>query len=65
MKLRLKELREGAGWTQQALADKTGIKQSVICDIEKGNVKYPRMDTLVALSHAFNCRIEDMISYRD
>lgn len=65
MRLKLREMREAKGWTQKALADKTGVQQSVISDIENGIVKYPRMDSLVALSRAFGCTIEDMISYRD
>lgn len=65
MKLRLEKLRTDAHLTQQQLAEMCGVKQSVISDIENGKVKYPRMDTLVALSHAFGIKIDEMISYKD
>lgn len=65
MKLKLRELREAANLTQNQLAVKSGVKQSVISDIENGKVLNPRMDTLVAFSHVFRCTIDEMISYRD
>ena len=65
MKLKLAELRKAANLSQKELEAKSGVKQSVISAIENGNVRYPRLDTLVAFSHVFKCTIEEMISYKD
>lgn len=65
MRLRLEELRKSAKMSQKELEAKSGVKQSVISDIENGNVRNPRLDTLLAFSHVFKCPIEEMITYKD
>lgn len=49
--VRLKELREGAGLTQQKLADDAGLKLGGIRDLEQGRRK-PAWETVLALCKA-------------
>jgi transcriptional regulator with XRE-family HTH domain len=48
---RLKELREQAGLTQQALAEKAGMNRFGVAQLEQGRNK-PSWDTVVALCKA-------------
>jgi transcriptional regulator with XRE-family HTH domain len=54
---RLKELRERAGLTQQALADKAGLSKAGIADLEQAR-REPSWSTAVALAEALgvDCR---------
>src|SRR5438067_13464598 len=54
---RLKELREAAGLTQGALAERAGLKVGGIRDLEQG-INGPRWETVVALAAALgvDCR---------
>ncbi len=45
----LKFIRKNLGMSQQAFAEHTGIPQGTIANIEKGAVKYPRVDVLLKL----------------
>ena len=55
---RLKELREAAGMSQQALAGAAGLSISVVSQIEQGTKADPRLSTLQALSKALGVGIE-------
>src|SRR2546429_9916132 len=48
-------LREKRGLTQQALAERTGIKQPMIARLEKGQI--PKVATLQRLAQALNARV--------
>jgi transcriptional regulator with XRE-family HTH domain len=54
---RLKELREQAGLTQQALADVAGLSKACVADLEQGR-REPSWATVVALAQALgkDCR---------
>ena len=45
------EIREKEGWTQQQFAKKTGVQQSEICRIERGQAT-PTFRTLQQIAHA-------------
>ena len=49
--MNIKEKREQLGLSQKELADKVGISQSFLCDIEQGRCK-PSIDTAVKLATA-------------
>ena len=51
--MNIKEKREQLGLSQKELADKVGISQSFLCDIEQGRCK-PSIDTAVKLADALN-----------
>lgn len=48
----IQKKRETAGLSQAELARRSGVKQSVISDIENGHTKSPRVETLMALAAA-------------
>ena len=49
--MNIKERREQLGITQKELADKIGISQSFLCDIEQGRTK-PGIDVAIKLADA-------------
>lgn len=51
--MNIKEKREELGLTQKELAEKAGITQSFLCDIEQGRSK-PSIDTAVKIADALN-----------
>lgn len=61
MKILLKAWRIKRAWSQQELAQKSGVTQSMISEIESGIVTDPRLSTMRRLCGALRCMIEDMI----
>jgi transcriptional regulator with XRE-family HTH domain len=57
---RLKELREAAGMSQQALAMAAGVSISVVAQIEQGAKSDPRLSTLLALSKALGVDVAQL-----
>ena len=53
--MNIKEKREQLGISQKALAEKVGISQSFLCDIEQGRCK-PSIDTAIKLAKALKVR---------
>ena len=49
---RIRELREGKGWTQEDLATASGVVRPTISLIERGNTAQPRYDTIQRLAAA-------------
>jgi transcriptional regulator with XRE-family HTH domain len=62
---RLKELRNKAGMTQQALATVAGLSISAIIHIEAGRIPDPRLSTLQALARALGCKVDDLAPLDD
>lgn len=58
---RLKELRNEKGWSQQKLAEKTGLSFNAITKIEQGLAKYPTLKTLVKIADAFGISIDKLV----
>lgn len=56
----LKELRDRAGWTQQELADKTGLYQESIARIESGRVQMS-VDTALKIAPVLEEAIEEPV----
>jgi transcriptional regulator with XRE-family HTH domain len=57
----LKRYREKAGLSQNQLSKLSGVPQSVICDIESGKTKAPRIDTLQAIAEVLKMSIDELI----
>ena len=51
--MNIKERREELDLSQKELAEKVGISQSFLCDIEQGRSK-PRIDTALKIAEALN-----------
>jgi len=55
----VRRLRNERGWSQQELADKVGIIQPAISQIESGNIR-PRYTTLLALANALDVSLDTL-----
>ena len=51
--MNIKERREELGMSQKDLAEKVGISQSFLCDIEQGRSK-PSIDTALKIAEVLN-----------
>lgn len=59
---RIKQLREGAGLSQQALATAAGLSISVVTQLEQGNRSDPRVSTAAALACALGVTVDEMLA---
>ncbi|NNF36338.1 MAG: helix-turn-helix domain-containing protein [Saprospiraceae bacterium] len=53
-------LRKRKGWTQQDLADSTGLKRSLIGAYEEGRAE-PSVEKLIGFSEVFNVSVDDLV----
>lgn len=58
---RLKELRKEKGWSQQKLAEKTGLSFNAITKIEQGLAKSPTLKTLLKLADVFEIGLDELV----
>jgi transcriptional regulator with XRE-family HTH domain len=58
----IRELRESKGWTQQELADKTGVSRQTISKLENGHELDPRKSTLLLLAMAFGIDPQELMN---
>lgn len=56
----LSEKRKEKGISQNQLAKMSGVPQSVICDIESGKTKFPRVNTLAAIAKALGVTLSEL-----
>lgn len=54
-------LRESKGLTQAVLAQRAGVPQSVISDIESGKTKAPRIDTIKAIAAVLGVTMDEIV----
>ena len=60
---RLKELREGKGWTATELSYQSRVTQHTIGRIENDRVTSPQMSIMISLSEALGVTLESWIPY--
>ena len=58
---RIKKFRKQKGWSQQKLAEKTGLSFNAITKIEQGLAKHPTLKTLIKLADVFGMSIDALI----
>lgn len=58
--MRLEEMRRKRKLTQVELAQRAGVGQSAISEIERGSCK-PSFDLLVRLAKALECTLNDLV----
>ena len=58
------EVRKANGISQNKLAKLSGVPQSVICDIESGKTKAPRIDTLKAIADVLGVTVDELIDQK-
>jgi transcriptional regulator with XRE-family HTH domain len=61
---RLRELRQAAGLTQQALAERAGLPHTHISAMERG-IKLPNLLTLLRLAVALDCKAAQLVGVFD
>jgi len=57
---KLKDLRKKEGWSQQKLAEKTGLSFNAITKIEQGLAKHPTLKTLIKIADAFGVSLDEL-----
>ncbi len=58
--MRLKQIREKRGWTQERLAEKVGVSRVTIARIETANRK-PSLELLERLAKALKVKVGDLL----
>jgi transcriptional regulator with XRE-family HTH domain len=58
---KVKRLRRGSGLTQVQLAEKSGVSQGTIAQVENGEVAQPRPSTIVRLAEALGVSGMDLL----
>lgn len=58
---KITEYKKKKGWTNDILAQKSGVPKGTISKITSGITKNPQLDTLRAIADALCCRIEDFV----
>jgi len=60
--VRIKNLREGKGWTQEYLAEKMDISPNYLSSIERGK-ENPTFDMLIKFSDALNVEMWELFDF--
>ncbi len=55
---RLRQLREAAGLSPEALGEKTGVHAQIVRKLEAGQSRWPRLDTAVRLARGLGVGVE-------
>lgn len=58
---RIKKFRKQKGWSQQRLAEKTGLSFNAITKIEQGRAEHPTLKTLIKLSDVFGVSLDNLV----
>lgn len=58
---KVKQLREAAGLSQQALAVRAGLSVSVVSRLEQGAHEDPRLSTIRAIAEALGVGVDDLL----
>ncbi|MFH1384749.1 MAG: helix-turn-helix transcriptional regulator [Candidatus Omnitrophota bacterium] len=58
---RIKKFRKQKGWSQQKLAEKTGLSFNAITKIEQGRAEHPTLKTLIKLSDVFGVSLDELV----
>ncbi len=58
---RVKEFRNQKGWSQQKLAEKTGLSFNTITKIEQGVGNSPTLKTLLKLADALGIGLDELV----
>jgi transcriptional regulator with XRE-family HTH domain len=62
---RVRQLREAAGLSQQALATAAGLSISVVTHLEQGKKADPRISTVAALAGALGVTVDRLLAEAD
>ena len=62
---RLRALRKAHGVTVPQLAQAAGVGKVTIWECERGEVAYPRMDTLILLADTLGVTLDELVGRED
>ena len=57
----VKKYRKKNGWSQQKLAEKSGLAYNVITKLEQGIAKKPSIQTMMKLADAFEIPLDELV----
>jgi transcriptional regulator with XRE-family HTH domain len=58
----LKKYRTEKGWSQEKLAREAGISYQTLIKIERGNIKNPKIETVLKLGKALSISLDKLIN---
>ena len=58
---RVKDLRKQKGWSQQKLAEKSGLAFNTITKIEQGLSEHPNLKTLIKLADVLGVGLDELV----
>jgi transcriptional regulator with XRE-family HTH domain len=61
LKNKVKALRKSAGWSQQKLAQYSGLSYNMITKIEQGQAKHPSIQTVIKIADAFSMSLDELV----
>jgi transcriptional regulator with XRE-family HTH domain len=61
---RLKELRKKKKWSQQKLAEKSGLSYNTITKIEQGVATMPTIQTMTKIADALEISLDELVERR-
>lgn len=60
MQFRVKQYREEAGLSQEALSEKSGVSRTIISGLESGKITVTTTETLLKISNALEKNVSDI-----
>lgn len=60
----LRKFRKRKGWTQERLAREASISYHTLIKIERGDIKNPRLDTLIKIAKALGVSLDKLVDYQ-
>lgn len=58
---RIKDLRKKYAWSQQKLAEKSGLSYNTITKIEQGAATKPTIHTMIKIADAFEISLDELV----
>ncbi|MDD4875041.1 MAG: helix-turn-helix transcriptional regulator [Candidatus Pacebacteria bacterium] len=59
----LKRLREQKGWTQEKLAQQSGVSYHTLIKIERGTIQDPRIETVANIARALGLSLDELVNF--
>lgn len=58
---KIKKLRKEKNWSQQKLAEKTGLSYNAVTKLEQNIAKHPTIQTIEKIADAFEVSIDELL----
>ncbi len=57
----LTKIRKDKGWSQEKLAQESGISYNTLIKIERSGIENPKIDTVIKLAKALEVTIDELV----